>query len=160
MDKLKKEFHGLMRLDVSNQILTTRHWLYTWMGIGGVETEEELSISFKDLTVWLINQQNSSDIDISHNAGVIHNWLIEKILPHKKRWLFAHHKHLMTLGQKSTSALEGVNHTIKVKAAKVFTPNITLLESYKTIDTQQENRMNKWKKQVMSQFEGEPTWTD
>ena len=36
---------------------------------------------------------------------------------------------------------------------------MTLLESYKTMNTQQEIRMEKWSKEVMYKFEGEPGWT-
>ena len=119
IDKIKSQFRGLTRVDVINQIKTTKHWIYTWMGIGGVETEDEFSISYKDLSIWLINQQNSSDKEISHNAVIIHNWLIQKIIPHKTRWLFVYRKHLMTLAQKTTSALEGVNQTIKKNLQKL-----------------------------------------
>ena len=87
-------------------------------------------------------------------------WLIKSILPHKSRWLFFLRQHLMTLGQTSTSALEGVNHTIKVKSSKVVTPNMSLLESYKTMDCQQESRMILWGGKAMADFERNPTWTD
>ena len=98
LDRLKSSFHGLSRLEVANQITTVKHWLYSWMGIGGVETEQEFNISYRDLSIWLIQQQDSVDNDIYHNAVVINDWLIQKILPNNKRWLFAYRKHLMTLG--------------------------------------------------------------
>ena len=53
-----------------------------------------------------------------------------------------------------------MNHSIKVKSTKVVNPNMTLLESFKTMNIQHDNRMNIWKKETMSKFEAEPTWTD
>ena len=160
LDKLKRSLHGLTRLVINNQINTVKHWLYTWMGIGGVETEEEFNISYEDFSKWLFQQKTSNDKDISHNAVVINDWFIKKILHHKQRWLFVYRKHLMSLGQKTTSALEGINHSIKVKSSKKVTPNMTLLQSFKTMEIQQDIRMQRWKKDTMSKFEALPTWTD
>ena len=93
MERNKKLLHGISRLEVTNQIDTVKHWLFSWMGIGGVETEDEFNISYKDLSAWLIQQQSSQDKDISHNAVVFHDWIIQKILHHKHRWLFVNRKY-------------------------------------------------------------------
>ena len=65
---------------------------------------------------------------------------------HKNQSMFFLCQYLMTLGQTCTFSLEGVNHTLKVKSSKVVTTSVSLLESYKTIDCQQESQMVLWGK--------------
>ena len=78
--------------------------------------------------------------------------LLEKyILIHEKRILLCHRGRCLTLDQKTTSALEGVNHTIKVKSTKTTSPTMTLLESFRTQLDQARDLLQEWWRKVSQQ---------
>jgi hypothetical protein len=110
-------------------------WILTWTGLGGVETEEEYDISLKNLRSWLF----SFDQDLHRqNAIVLDNFLTMRIIPHKHRFFFAGRGRRMTLNQRATSALENYNQTLKVSSGKKVTPNMSMMQSIRTMDVQVE----------------------
>jgi hypothetical protein len=113
-------------------------WVFSWMGLGGVETEEEFDKSYMMLRRWLVSFEDDSPVH-RQNAIVLDNFLTSKIMPHKVRFFFAGRQRRMTLNQKATSALENINQTIKVSSGKRVTPNMSMCESLRTMDIQVEN---------------------
>jgi MULE transposase domain len=82
---------------------------FTWFQIGGVETMWEYRVSEKALKDWLHDLQTDEleDKDVRHNAGVLESFLIQYVLPHKKRFLVVNRTGKRTLDYRSNSALEG-----------------------------------------------------
>ena len=76
LDRLKGEFHGFSRAIVRNQVTTMKHWVYTWMTIGGIEIIDEFNISYKNLTYWLDEQKQINDKDIVHNSKILQEWVV------------------------------------------------------------------------------------
>ena len=74
--------------------------------------------------------------------------------------VFFRTKALINVGKKTTSALEGVNQTIKYKSSKVVTPCMTLLVSLKTQDVQCQSRMDRYNKLTINNFSSRPVWTN
>ena len=159
LEKLKPELCGMIKRNVIDQIATFKHWVFTWMAIDGCESDEEFDISRSSLRSWLRQQFASTDPNIASNAKLLDLFLTQKVLFHKDRWFFPLRAHLMTLGQKTTSALEGVNQTIKKKSSKVVTPAMTLLESLKTQDIQCKSRMDQYHRAAMRQYTTRPLWS-
>ena len=58
LERLQVELHGYSKVVIRNQIKTMKHWVYSWMTIGGVESQEEFNVSYKNLTEWLNEQKN------------------------------------------------------------------------------------------------------
>jgi hypothetical protein len=110
-------------------------WVFTWMGLGGVENEVEFDYSCKMLRAWLYRFKDGPH---EHNAVVLDQFLTRSILPHKVRWFFAGRERKMTFNQKATSALESVNQTMKFSSGKRVTPNMSMRESTRTMDIQVE----------------------
>jgi hypothetical protein len=111
-------------------------WLFSWMGLGGVENDAEFDESYTMLRSWLLSFQGKVH---GHNAIVLDDFLTTKIMPHKVRFFFPGRQRRMTLNHKTTSALENVNQTIKVSSGKKVTPNMPLCVSLRTMDLQVEN---------------------
>jgi hypothetical protein len=113
-------------------------WILSWTGLGGVENDDEFAYSHNKLREWLDSFLDAPEKKHRDNAAVLEVFLTMKIMPHKTRLLFAGRERRMTLDQKATSALESINQTIKVMAGKKVTPNMSLRESLRTMDTQVE----------------------
>jgi len=133
------------------------------MQLGGIESETEFNKSFALLRSWLFAIRQNCDAGSSsmrHNAAELEDWLIHKLLYHKERWLFSRRisEGLMTLNQKTTSPVEGVNHTMKHKSSKTVSPNMTICTSFETQETQAYTRMLKWKRKTMQTYQSTPLW--
>ena len=87
-------------------------WLFTWMGIGGVETEHEYHISHRHLCIWLDSFANQAS-HLQHNAQVLGEFLLQRIDPFKGRLFFAGRNRRLTLNHKTTSPLESINQSLK-----------------------------------------------
>jgi hypothetical protein len=110
------------------------------MGLGGVENDAEFDESYMMIRRWLHNYQRGSESEIHRrNAIVLDDFLTSMIMPHKVRFFFPGRQRRMTLNQKTTSALENVNQSVKVSCGKRVTPNMSICESLKTMDIQVEN---------------------
>ena len=153
---------------VKDQIATFKQWVFTWMKIGGVESEHEFNKSHELLMNWLssFREQNicqkhfgSAQKALEHNSRQLEEMLLT-IMNHKQKWFFPSRKHLLHLQQKSTSALEGVFSTTKSLSGKSVTPNMTLLTSVKTQDLQAQNRMNELRRQWQLDIEATPLWAN
>ena len=144
---------------VKSQISTFKYWIFTWMSInGGVENDESFYISNHYLREWLLEQSNSTDKNIAHNAGVLEVFLV-RLYYHKKRWFFPYRKHLMTLGHNTTSPLEGgVNGAMKRKYSKVVLPSMSLKTSMMTQDAQSQSKMNAYHRDTLSTHLSTPVW--
>jgi hypothetical protein len=97
---------------------------------------------------------------LKHNSIELEDFLLTKIMIHKKRWYFPQRSHLIHLQQKSTSALEGVFHTIKCKSSKTVTPSMSLLTSVRTQDQQVQNSMNEFQRRSQMDVDSIPLWTN
>ena len=134
---------------VKDQIATFNHFNFSWMTIGGVESENKFFLLHKLLLKWLtsfkIKGQFPTQVANSHEA-LKHNAeeptkILMKIMNHKECWFFPNRRHLLHLQQQSTSALEGVFSTTKCLSGKKVTPNTSLLTSVRTQDLQVQTRM-------------------
>jgi hypothetical protein len=110
------------------------------MGMGGVENRNEFDISKTDLLRWLQSFKNKGEIQ-RRNAQFLETFLLTKVMPHEKRWFFAGRAHRLTLNEKSTSPLEGLNQVLKSGSGKTVMPLMSLLESMRLQDTQADTRM-------------------
>ena len=153
---------------VQDQIATFKHWVFTWMKIGGVECEEEFQTSHGMLIKWLSSfrlEGNSlrnfgrAHDSLDHNSRELEKMLLT-IMNHKAKWFFPSRKHLLHLQQKTTSALEGVFSTTKSLPGKKVTPNMTLLNSVRTQDLQVSNQMNELQRQWQIDVDSTPLWTN
>jgi hypothetical protein len=79
------------------------------MGLGGVETEEELQTSLNLLNEWLNILKQEDDPDARHNSIELETLLQKRVILHKDRWFFPGRSRRMTFNQKATSLLESVN---------------------------------------------------
>lgn len=142
-------------------IQTFKLWIFSWMQNGGVETEEEFSISHSLLRSWLQSFQQSENRSLSHNSKVLEEYLVKSVLPLKNRWFYPYRMEcgLRTLNQKTSSPVEGVNDTIKHKSSKKVTPNMTIRESFQTQDIQVSCRMAIWHRKVQQATTRHPLWT-
>ena len=126
----RKQLTGLSQSAVQDQLATFKHTILSFMTAdGGVETEEEYCVVIKELYTWLRKWADSDNVYISRNSKEMEIFFKTKIEIHKCRWFFPGRKHLMTLGQKTTSPLENLNAIMKVRSSKKVLPNMTLLQS-------------------------------
>ncbi|CAB9515806.1 hypothetical protein SEMRO_740_G195490.1 [Seminavis robusta] len=82
---------------VLNQIETFKRWVFTWMCLGGIETDEEFEISHRLLVQWLKAFRNDdaterASEDLKHNSYHLELELI-RIMNHKSRWYFPSRRH-------------------------------------------------------------------
>jgi hypothetical protein len=150
---------------VKDQLVTFKYWVFTWMRLGGIETEEEFNKSHELLKEWLgafkvpdLNEAGNLERILHMNAEHLETILLN-LLNHKPRWLILERKDLMHLQQKTTSPLEGVNQTVKYKSSKVVTPNMNLQTSLITQDQQVDTRMDSFFKDAQRDTEKYPKWT-
>jgi hypothetical protein len=109
--------------------------------MGGVENRNEFDMSKTDLLRWLQSFKNKGDIQ-RRNAQFLETFLLKNVMPHEKRWLFPGRAHRLTLNEKSTSPLEGLNQVLKSGFGKTVMPLMSLLESMRLQDTQADTRMD------------------
>ncbi len=155
--------------EVQDQLHTFKEWIFTFMRLGGVETEWEYKTSKHLMMEWLESFQkeyvSNSEMEarkhqaMKHNSYRLMEFFNTKVLPHKARWFFPTRSHLLHLQQKTTSALEGVNHTLKHKASKPVTPQMSLETSARTQYEIAETSMDETKKKLKRDFMATPTWT-
>jgi len=161
-DLARKKFLEPDNENNANMMHTFKLWIFSWMQLGGVENEAEFNSSFSMLRNWLyaIQQNSNSSHSMKQNAAELEHWLTHKLIYHKERWLFPlrFSEGLMTLNQKTSSPVEGVNHTMKHKSSKTVTPNMTMCTSFETQETQVHTRMLKWKRKTMQSFDSTPLW--
>lgn len=126
--------------------------------MGGVETEDEYNISKQQLIAWLngLAASEHTSPEVKYNAKILQDHFELRIKHHKSRWLLAGRGSRLTLDQKTTSTLEGVNHTIKCKSTKVVTPNMTLLTSFQTQCDQVKSRLCSWFQSALNAFHHHP----
>jgi hypothetical protein len=110
--------------------------------MGGVENKVEFDISKTDLLRWLESFKNKGETQ-RRNAQFLETFLLTKVMPHEKRWLFPERAHRLTLNEKSTSPLEGLNQVLKSGFGKKVLPIMSLMESLRIQDTQAKTRMDK-----------------
>ena len=110
------------------------------MGMGGVENKEEFNMSLTDLLRWLEGFKNKGETQ-RRNAQFLETFLLKRIMPHEKRWFFPGRAHRLTLNEKTTSPLEGLNQVLKSGSGSVQ-PVMGLLESLRIQDTKAYTRMN------------------
>jgi hypothetical protein len=106
-------------------------------------------------------QTRNPALMLKHNAIILQEFLLKKILPHKERWFYADRVAVdgcMSLEQKASSAVESQNQTMKWSASKRVTPSMSCCESIMTQDTQHKNRMDNRRIQVMSDLRSHPLW--
>jgi hypothetical protein len=141
-----------------SQVNTFKHWIFSWMRLGGVENEAEFQVSKDLLAQWLSSFQDSDSPSLKHNAVELEDFLTKTLLDHKSRWFFPGRAGCRTFNQKTTSPCEACNHTMKHKASKVVTPGMSLKESFCTQDTQCNNRMNEWERETMKAIQAHELW--
>jgi hypothetical protein len=112
------------------------------MRLGGVENDAEFDESLRMLRSWLSSFRDDTNRVHRENAHTLDDFLTMKIMPHKSRFFFAGRDRRMTLDQKATSALESINQKIKVMSGKRVSPNMSLLETIRTLDIQNQNTLN------------------
>jgi MULE transposase domain len=145
---------------VNDLVHTFKTSIFTWFQLGGVETIEEFAVSRKALNDWLKNLQldGEEDEDVRHNSGVLHEFLLRCILPHKNRFLVCLRVGSRTLDYRANSALEGVNQTLKRKSGNKVTPNMSLKKSLKTQDLQQKARMDRHRRRTLKHSIAKKKW--
>ena len=157
----RKQLTGLSQSAVQDQLATFKHTILSFMTAdGGVETEEEYCVVIKELCTWLRKWADSDNVYISRNSKEMEIFFKTKIEIHKFRWFFPGRKHLMTLGQKTTSPLENLNAIMKVRSSKKVLPNMTLLQSLKVQDQQVEQRMSRYNIRIMKAYTSKPLWAN
>ena len=109
LERLKCKLRRQDKKRVNDILYTFKTSCFTWFQIGGVETLEEYAVSEKALRQWLmdLHTDQKEDKDVRHNAMVLDNFLMNNVLPHKKRFLICLRNGKRTLDYRSNSALEG-----------------------------------------------------
>lgn len=123
---------------------------------GGVENEEEFAISKQRLEEWL-GAFNDETKHLQKNAAELQVFLTKKIMPHKERWFFPGRGGRMTMDNKTTSPLEGMNNVLKHGFGLKVVPQMTLLGSLQTQDKQSDRRMSE--RQIQAAFRYNSTCT-
>jgi hypothetical protein len=153
---------------VKDQIHTFKHWVYTWVQLGGVESEDEYELSYRLLKEWLAefrndtghNGRSNNIVDaLRHNSEQLEIMLL-KITNYKSKWFIPLRKHKLHLQQKTTSPLENVFSIAKTKASKKVTPSMSLRTSVETQDIQVQNRMNELERRIQIDSASTPLWTN
>jgi len=144
---------------------TFKLWVFSWMQLGGVETDVEFKTSKDALCAYLKRIFGKPDTDstsqaMRRDAEVLHEFLVKRLMHYKKKWYFPGRfaAGLLTLNQKTGSAVESVNHTMKIKSSKVVTPSMSLRTSFDTQQTQAKQRMDLWRKSTMQKYESKQLW--
>ena len=160
LERLKCRFRRQDKARVNNLLHTFKTSVFTWFCLGGVETLEEFAMSRTALKKWLsdLQEDGSEDEDVRHNAGVLQGFLLQNILPHKNRFLVCLRVGRRTLDYRSNSALEGVNQTLTYKSGNKVTPNMSLLKSLKTQDSQQQARMDRHRRHNVKAYAEKKKW--
>jgi hypothetical protein len=133
MDKEKDSVMGMLK--------TFKLWVFSWMCMDGVESEEEYLHSRKRLELWLSDFSHKKDKCLSYNANMIMVFLTKKLDPLKTRWFFPGRQGRMTLDQKSTSSLESQHRVMKSKKGISVSPNMRMHASLLVQDQQADRRM-------------------
>ena len=81
---------GKDRDDVKNLLHTFKIWVFSWMSLGGVESEEEFSISYQCLRKWLhsLRENPESSNEVKQNVPALDTFLTKTLDRHKQRWFF------------------------------------------------------------------------
>ena len=149
INALKGQMKGWGTENVRNQVETFKQFLFSWMRVGEVETPEEFAESKRCLETWLARQKEHHPSEaVRHNVGLLSDFLTKKILVHKDKWLAHLCQDLLTLHQRTTSAVEGVNSTIKKKAGRTVRPNMGMAESFAVQMKQWDAKMDQLRKEV------------
>ena len=133
---------------VEAMVNTFRCWILSWTSLGGPETDREFEHSVSGLRSWLRNWQTSVSAVLRHNAVVLDTFLTKNIMKHKRRWWFAGRGRVMTLNQRTTSALESQNRALKNKKGLSVAPNNALVDSFLTQMGQVTARMGEYRYQT------------
>ena len=121
-------------------VLSFKLWVFTWMGMDGVENKEEFNISLTDLLRWLQSFENKSEIQ-RQTAQLLEKFLLTKVMPNEKHWFFPGRARRLTLNENSTSPLQGLQKVLKSGPGIRVAPSMCLLESLLIQDTQADTRM-------------------
>jgi len=116
-------------------------WVYQWMQLGGVESEDEFLFSKRALEAWLNSFKRTGERHEAYNAEQLQTLLTKKLMPHKERWFFPLRRGKLTLNQKTTSPLEAMNGSMKANSGTKVTPNMSLCSSMMTQDLQADRRL-------------------
>ena len=84
---------------VKDQKETFKRWMFDWMSLGGVESEDEYEISKKLMFDWLLSFRDEKEKRMTrthakvhdalrHNSMLFEETFKSKIEHHKKRWFF------------------------------------------------------------------------
>jgi len=110
-------------------------WVFTWMSIGGVETEGEFQQSLVDLRHWL-GTWRQHEGHHKKNVAILEEFLTKKLLNCRERWFFPNRQGKLTFDLKTTSPLESLNRALKYTSGCKVQPNMSLLKSLQMQDTQ------------------------
>ena len=159
INRNKSKMKGWDTVSVRNMVETFKQFLFSWMRVGEIESEEEYRKSKQCLETWLTRLKDThANEAVRHNVGVLSDFLTVSILPHKERWLACLRQHRLTLLQRTTSALEGVNQTIKGKASHTVIPTMGLAESLDVQGGQWDAKMDQYHKHVWKQHQSFRTY--
>ena len=154
VNSLKPKLKGWDTANVRNLLETFKQFLFSWMRVGEVESVEEYLESKRCLEKWLAwLKENHASEAVRHNIDILSDFLTKRILPHKDRWLACLRQDHLTLHQRTTSALEGVNQTIKHKSKNFVTPCMCMSESFQVQQNQTDSKMDKYMKEVWRQHQ-------
>ena len=142
------------------QINAFKETVFSWCKMHGIENKKEFQQSLSFLREWLTEQSQNEDgdvdYDVSHNAQVLHDFLMRNLLPHKSRFLVYLRNDRLYLDYRSTSALESQFQKMKKKCSPCLSPNMTLLTSIKVQDSQRQAKMDLRKKVAFKQYNSSP----
>jgi len=154
VNSLKPKLKGWDTTNVRNLLETFKQFLFSWMRVGEVESEQEYLESKRCLERWLMwLKENHASEAVRHNIVILMDFLTKRVLPHKDRWLACLRQDHLTLHQRTTSALEGVNQTIKDKSKNYASPCMCMAESFEVQQCQTDSRMDKYMKDVWKQHQ-------
>lgn len=148
-------------------VLTVKHWVFSWMRLGGVENEMEFKISHDQLRAYLYAISTDTDKKYSqsmrHNAGELDAFVTRSLMDTtiKRRWALYERAelNLMYFDQCTTSALEGgVNSVMKSKSSKKVLPSMSLRRSFETMQVQANTRMSNMSKKNAQSLGAHPLW--
>ena len=162
LECLKPKLLDMDTAEVQDLVHTFKTWVFSWMGLSGVESEDEFNLSKRMLDDWLWDTYESDDLPkaVRENAVTLGSFLWKNLLYHKPRWFFPDRKFHLSLNQKTTSKVETLNQTMKYKASKIVKPNMTMLQSLQSQDAQCKARMDAYKRSLMLDYQKTPLWAN
>lgn len=136
--------------------------VFSWCKLHGIETMDEFLVSeafFKDwLSLLSSNDGGEVDADVSHNAGVLLDFLGNNILLHKDRFLVCLRNDRLYLDYRSTSALESMFQKMKDTCNPRVCPSMSICTSMIVQNQQRQAKMDERRKEVFAAYNKTPLW--